>query len=279
MKLRAYSDLHEDHYAQYASSKGESAFWYPPELPDDKDTILILAGDIWIGTKFIEWAGFSWITKVAARFKQVLIVLGNHDYWPQGDLSILKGADKCNAMLQDRCLFNVHVLDCDIWTLDDTIFVGATLWTDMNKRDPLAMHNMTNFMSFDGKIQYDTGANGTWSRFTSQKWVDLHDKHAKYIEFVVRNNSDKQIVVITHHLPTYAACDPLYAADMSNAYYASELSDMILDNENIKYWFCGHTHNTSDIMIGDCRVINRSVGYAGEHKEQEGLIPHDVIEI
>src|ERR1035437_1024565 len=107
MKLRVYSDIHLDHYSSRASSKFEKAFWYPPELPDDKDTTLILAGDLWMGTKFIEWAGLCWIGIVAKRFKEVLIVLGNHDYWPMGDLTITKGGDKCNAMLQDYGLLNV----------------------------------------------------------------------------------------------------------------------------------------------------------------------------
>lgn len=131
--------------------------WYPPELPDDKDTILILAGDIWIGTKFI-WNGTdSWISNIAPNFKQVLIVLGNHDYWAiqGGNLTIKDGAKKCNILLEQMCLFNVKVLDCDTFADGDYLFVGCTLWTDMDKEGPLAMYNMSRFMAYDGRIRYN----------------------------------------------------------------------------------------------------------------------------
>ena len=274
-----------DHYAGWfhktrlADGVMEPPMWYPPELPDDKETILILAGDLWMGTKWIEYAGYSWIMKVASRFKQVLVVLGNHDYWPQGDITILNGGDKCNAMLQDHGLYNVHVLDSSVFEIDDIVFVGATLWTDMKKYDPLVMHNMTNFMAYDGKSAYSTGDGGEWSRFTSQKWVMHHDRQRDYIKHVVKSNPDRRVVVITHHIPVLGLNDPRFNGDVSNAYYESDLSEFILDHTNITHWFCGHTHHASDTMIGDMRIYLNPVGYQGEHLEQQGLVKHEVIEI
>lgn len=280
MKLRIYSDIHLDHLAGAASTKGaRAAFWYPPELPDDKDTILILAGDLWFGTKFIEWAGFSWISIVAAQFKEVLIVLGNHDYWTMGDLTITKGAEKCNMMLQDYGFLNVHVLDCDIVERDGIIFIGATLWTDINRGDPLDMMNMPQFMAYDGKCKYSTGINGAYEKFSSYKWVNTHQKHKDYIRHVCNQNRDKQIVVITHHLPLTTMGDPLYNGNSSNAYYMSDLSDIILDNPQIKMWCCGHSHVANDFIFGETKMYMNPVGYQGEHREQEQLVKHEVIDI
>lgn len=291
VKIREYSDFHLDWYfangVPFDATTGKMKCWFPPEMPDDKETILILAGDLWIGIKFIEYLGFSWISQVAPRFKQVLIVLGNHDYWPcKNDLTIKAGADKCNKLLQDMCLFNVKVLDMDTYVDGEYLFVGATLWTDMNKGEPLAMHNMSNFMAYDGKIAYDTGTNGAWSRFTSDKWVQTHMKHRDYIKHVAAQNRDKQLIVITHHVPLMHLGDPIYQGNSSNAYYMSDLSDLILDNDNIKIWFFGHTHHASQTVFppyaeeGDgCRMINNCVGYQGEHLEQLGLVKHVVIEI
>ena len=284
MKIREYSDIHLDWY--FAGGKdfdvlGEIVCWYPPELPDDKETILILAGDLWTGTRFIEWAGYSWIGIVAQRFQQVLIVLGNHDYWPQGNLSIVKGADKCNAMLQDMCLFNVHVLDQSTYAIDDYLFVGATLWTDMDKGNPLTMMSMSQFMAYDGKIKYDVGGKdgNEYRRFTSELWVALHRKHKKYIANIAELNRDKKLVVITHHLPLAQMGDPMYEGNESNGYYYSDLSDLILDNENIVFWCCGHSHCSNDFMFGKTRMYMNPVGYAGEHREQEELVKHEVIEL
>jgi len=254
--------------------------WYPPELPDDKETTLILAGDLWVGTRFIEFAGYSWIGDVAPRFKQVLIVLGNHDYWPGNKaLTILKGGDTCNAMLQEHGLDNVKVLDMDNHVDGDVMFVGATLWTDMNKCDPLTMHNMSNCMAYDGKISFNNGKDGAWERFTSQKWVDTHRNHKQYIEMMAKNNPDKKIVVITHHQPLEMMGDPLYKGHEANAYYYSDLSELILDNTNIAAWICGHSHIGFDEQFEHCRLLMNAVGYSSEHREQKGEVKHEVIEL
>lgn len=272
MKLRVYSDLHLDHY------NSASSLWYPPELPDDQDTILVIAGDLWVGTKWIKFGEFSWIANVAPRFKQVLIVLGNHCYWPcKPDLSILYGGEKCNSMLQELGLTNVKVLDCSTWEHEDVIFVGATLWTDMNKADPLTMHQMNFVMAYDGKISYDTGPNGQWSRFTEEKWLTTHRKHKRYIELVASQNPDKRIIVITHHIPLTNLGDPRYLPCFENGYYASDLSDLILDNPNIKLWGYGHTHYQNQYQLGECTLINNCVGYKSENNEQKGKVKHEVI--
>ena len=249
-------------------------------MPDDKDTTLILAGDLWTGTHFIEYAGRSWITKVSTRFKNVLIVLGNHDYWQtHKGLTISRGGDTCNAMLQDFGLFNVKVLDCDTWQEDDVLIIGATLWTDMNKRDPLAMYNMPNFMRADGKISYETGPNGQWSRFTSEKWVHEHSRHRGYINHILTQNRDKKCVVVTHHQPLEQMGDPAWKGHHANAYYYSDLGDMILMNENISMWICGHSHIRYDEQFEHCRLYMNAVGYATERNEAKGNVIHKYLEI
>jgi hypothetical protein len=58
--------------------------------------------------------------------------------------------------------------------------------------------------------------------------------------------------------------DPTYKDDhhMNGAYY-SDLSELILDNPQIKTWVHGHMHNQSDYMIGDTRVVTNPRGYMG----------------
>lgn len=278
MKIRCYSDLHLDHYGK------NELLWYPPELPDDKDTILILAGDTWIGTRWIEYAGESWIGKVAPRFKYVIKVLGNHCFWPLGNsqLTIKTGADKCNALLHDRGHLNVIVLDKQTHMIDDVLFVGATLWTDMDKHNPFTMYNMTSCMQYDGKIAYQTGPNSHFSRFTSEKWCSTHNEDRIYIDRVAKENRDKKIVVITHHLPLTVLTDPIYDGHNSNGYYSSDLSNLILDNDNIKYWFFGHSHCRCVIKLDEmphCTFVNRAVGYASEPCSRNELVKHDIFEI
>lgn len=85
--------------------------------------------------------------------------------------------------------------------------------------------------------------------------------------------------MITHHIPLLNLSDPLYIGQQGNGYYMSDLSDIILDNPNIKYWFYGHTHYQNQYQLDNCTLINNCVGYQGEHMEQQGLVKHEVIEI
>jgi predicted phosphodiesterase len=279
VKLRIYSDLHQDHR--------EPHYWYPPVLPDDAETTLILAGDLWTGSDFISHPivgtnneYFSWIEKVAPRFKQVLIVLGNHDYWPTNRaLTIKEGGRKCNEMLYDRGLMNVQVLDCDNVLDGDVLFVGCTLWTDMDNMDPLTMHNMTNFMRYDGRIAYETGPSGAWSRFLSERWVYTHMRHRDYLKLIFEQNRDKKIVAITHHIPLKTVSDPAFQSAHGNGYYSSDLSELILDNPHVKLWAYGHTHYQNETMLGDTLLVNNCVGYKHQAMDEQGLVQHKVIEI
>jgi hypothetical protein len=226
---------------------------------------LVLAGDIWFGSKFIQHEilhqKFSWIRLVAERFKQVLIVLGNHDYWHFGGLTIMNGADKCNDLLVAENIDNVRVLDCDAVSVDDWLFVGCTLWTDMNRYSPLVMMAMRSTMIYDSKISYETGRHVGRQAFTSNKWVETHLRHKHYIEIVARQNLDKKLIVVSHHVPLHLLSDPAFVGQESSYYYSSDLSDLVLDNGNIRYWLYGHSHWRNDYRLGECRLVNNCVGY------------------
>lgn len=271
MKLRIYSDIHLDCY-------DAKTMWYPKPLPNDNRTTLVIAGDLWTGTKFIEYGEESWVSVVASRFKYVVIVLGNHDYWPcSNKLTITDGVDKCNAMLADRYLHNVFILDATAVTLDEITFIGATLWTDMNKHNPLAMCSMDNYMAYDGKIAYKTH-NG-FQRFSSEKWVGTHSFQKKRMADLLVKHADDKCVIVTHHLPLHQMGDPFYKGDFANAYYMSDMSDFILDNLNINLWCCGHSHNPNDFMFEHARMYMNPVGYQSEGFEVQGIVKHEVVEV
>lgn len=272
MLVRVYSDIHLDVY------EGCEKQWFPPVLNEDKNTTLILAGDLWIGTRWIEFEGKSWISELASRFKNIIVVLGNHDYWPIGELSIKDGAQTCRNMLADRCLFNVHVLDSNSIELEGILFVGSTLWTDMNKSDPTTMLIMSDYMNHDWNILYENQYKGNKNpRFNSATWVQTHKNQLEYIRRTVEENLLKDIFVISHHVPLTIFSE---AEDFARAgYYVSDLSDLILNYPNIRYWAFGHSHQCVSEHFNQCLMINRSVGYAFEYKEQNDLIPHDVFVI
>ena len=284
MRIRTYSDLHLDsqfnHTGLYDPDSETHGLWVPPSLPHDKETILCLAGDLWVGTKWIEYLGFSWISAVASKFKQVLVVNGNHDLWSTAHgLTIVDAARKCNDMLVAHDIHNVTVLDCDTVEIDDVLFVGATLWTDMHKGDPLTMYNMKTYMKSDGNIKYRTGPSGQYERFTSAKWIQTHATHAEYIRQVASANPNKKVVIITHHQPVTFVGDPLYEGHPSNGYYSSDLSDIMLANENIAMWNCGHSHHTVNERFNKTLLYCNPVGYQFESRERMQKVLHHYIDV
>jgi len=276
LKVRIYSDLHLDSY--WVNGRWVEK-WYPPFHKDDKQTTLILAGDLWIGVHFIFSGGSSWIEGMSRRFKQVLIVLGNHDYWPcSNGLSIKDGGRKCNELLGQMGIFNVKVLDCDTHADEEVLFVGCTLWTDMRSRDPLTMFNFSHYMGeADATIVFDDFGNGM--KFSSERFVETHERHKAYIKLIAEQNRDKKIVVITHHVPLTSVGNPAFTKDLASGYYESDLSELILDNPHIKLWAYGHTHYQNDVLVGETRMINNCVGYKGQEFERQRKVKHKIIEI
>jgi Icc-related predicted phosphoesterase len=299
MLLRQYSDLHLDSYWIPGHHNGTffepahwGELWYPPFRADDKETTLLLTGDIWIGSHFIFSNGTSWIQGVAKRFKQVLIVLGNHDYWACKEyLTIKDGAKKCNDRLAQMGIFNVKVLDCDTYQDENVLFVGCTLWTDLNKQEPLTVFNLPGYMrDADMTAIYEEGnvdkmwpseiphASG-FSRFTPERWLETHDRHKAYLKLIFEQNRDKEIIVLTHHVPLLTLSNPAFPPTFVSGYYASDLSELILDNHHVKYWFHGHSHFQHETTLGETMIINNCVGYKNQNFERLGLVKHKIIEI
>lgn len=281
-KLRIYSDLHLDHYDL---SAGERLI---PCLPDDENTILILAGDLSIGTLFImreQPYPYSWLSIIARRFKHVVIVLGNHDFWsdcPEDErLSIREGGKKAQQKILACGIENATILSSEAveFELDGILFVGATFWTDLNKGNPIAAVNLPNQMIGDSKIEFWAGDenNPKPPLLTAKGWALQHLIDKKMIEVSAKSFPDKKIVVVTHHAPLLNLSSS--STHFNAAYYESDCSDLILDNPNIVFWAFGHTHENADFQLEHCRVYSNPIGYQGEHREQAGLVRHEVIEV
>ena len=118
MLIRLLSDLHQE-FRPYEIEK----------LPEDKDTVLVLAGDIDVGVDACDF-----IIEQSANFAHVLYLLGNHEFY-HNDLYRL--ADEVRGELAD--IPNVSFLDNDDVVIGDVRFIGSTLWSDMDDENPHSM--------------------------------------------------------------------------------------------------------------------------------------------
>lgn len=255
MKLRAASDLHNEF--------NEKSYSLPP-LDTDHETVLILAGDLDTNGRLIKkgrtFPGDSHSTiaihEYAERFKAVIVVLGNHDYWGS---SIDTLNARLKGILAEQGLDNVYVLDNDSVMIDGITFAGGTLWTDYNDGDPETILNAESYMNDFKKIRFRT----TRKIKSASTFHTAHRRTRKYIEQVAAS-TDGPVVVVTHHAPSFQSIDTRFRNDKhGNGSYASDLTDVMVDNPNIKFWFHGHIHKSSYYRIGDCWVICNPRGYYG----------------
>ena len=243
--------------------------------------VLVLSGDILIADKLPREGSADgavyrdFLKRCSFQFPHVVYVAGNHEFYGG---EFYKSVD----VLRNYCstnFDNVYFLERETKIIDDVVFVGGTLWTDMNKFDPLTLHAVRDMMNDYRAIRNDQKG------YTTLKPSDTCERHREtrdYIKLVVDEHKDKRCVVVGHHSPSYQSCHPQYANDqLMNGAYHSDLSELILDRPQIKLWTHGHTHHPFDYMVGETRVVCNPRGYEqiGGWSEETGWDIQKVVEV
>lgn len=269
MKIQVVSDLHLE--------------FGPIEIKNEGSDVLILSGDILVAADLAispERNRFfrEFLRQVDGEFPNIVYVPGNHEFY-NGKMN------ECLQNIHNECARynNIYFLENETVEIDDVIFMGATLWTDCNKEDPLTLHALKDMMNDffiirnDNKIFNDIM--NQYPRLLPEDIVEFHKKTLEYFDIVLENSKDKRCVVVGHHAPSKASTHPRYRNEvLMNGGYSSDLSEFILDRPQIKLWTHGHTHESFDYMIGDTRIVCNPRGYHG-HAVNPNFNPSKVIEI
>jgi len=258
--------------------------------------VLILSGDICVAKDLMERADpnilgmtnksnqyHKFFQECCERFNHVIYILGNHEHY-HGDF--------CNSLGNIRSrlgyLVNLHILEKEYVEIGDTLFFGATLWTDMNKEDPVTIQNIKGYMNdyriitcSDEVVNYSSNIYATnedgsydYSKVVSKKFhqriagfspersVTEHKATLKMLKESIDSRPTDKWVVVGHHAPSKLSTKPQYERDVIvNGAYSSDLSEFILDHPQIKLWTHGHTHHNFDYMIGGTRIVANPRGY------------------
>ena len=248
-KIRIVSDLHIE-FDRHANLE-----YRLDTLDTDKETILVLAGDVCVTEKIKHFRYF--FEDVNDRFYAVVYILGNHEYYrgnyptvPEKTINGLQGLD------------NIYFLNDSHIYIDGILFIGGTLWTDMGGGDPICCFDAQRYMNDYKLIRTGTAAEPWKMKFRPAHSIDAHRITKKYIFEVLKEENADKVVVVTHHAPSSQSIDQRYKLDSQNPAYFSNLDDGILDN-HINLWVHGHMHSSNDYMIGETRVINNPRGYLG----------------
>jgi predicted phosphohydrolase len=228
-----------------------------PALPDDKETVLLLAGDI--GT----WKqATGWMIEIKERFAHIVFILGNHEYYGHEIYHV-------QSLVRERLSAhsNLHLLENDQLELDDCIVLGATLWTDMNSSDTDTMTVCAQEIN-DYKV-ISIGSPETKRKLQPQDTVAMFHETMAYFERMV-DAVTKPVVIVTHHAPRFDAPDYLekFGDDPIRFAFATDLTDWISNHANVVAWCHGHTHQSGvygiSLTASDTNIITNSKGYAGE---------------
>lgn len=255
MKFALGSDLHLD----------QNVLNCPHKNSQGAD-ILILAGDIcdltnirYDHTGIIETPKrvaetIKWFQRISIEFPLIFWVFGNHEYY-EGDLSTARA--EYQKFLNECGVSNVIILEDESYTVDGIEIVGSTLWTNFKNRDPQIMWDCQRGMSDYRFITIDG------RRLTAQDIADKHDTSIDYIRNKIEN-TETELVIVTHHQPTWFKAKLEHGVGTINYAYYSEFADLIIDNsKRIPYWLSGHTHTNRDDYLEYTRLVTNCRGYYG----------------
>jgi Icc-related predicted phosphoesterase len=212
----------------------------------------------------------SFFKNVASEFEHVVYVAGNHEHYHG------KWSKTIDILTDETSEFGIHFLERSSVKIKDVLFVGGTMWTDMNKSDPITLSLIRDSMN-DYKVIRDEIKG--YSKLAPITTYRRHVDTVKYIKNTIRDTDAEKVVVVTHHAPSYKSIHPVYVDDfIMNGAYASDLSELILDNPKIALWTHGHIHHANDYYIGSTRIVCNPRGYDG-YELSDGFDLNKVVDI
>ena len=250
LRLQLASDLHLAHR--------EDEDWQLTDFiqPQPDIDALLLAGDI--GNPAREHYR-RFLTQCSQAFPLVLVTGGNHEAYGHS-------LAETDALIRQSIsgLHNVHYLQCGVYDLPDSDVrvLGCTLWTEVpaEARDVVASHLN------DYRAIYQDEAH--CGRVTVEQLNSLHRSQRAWLEaeLSAARAQAKRVLVLTHHLPSFALIHPKYAGSrlmrQVNTAFATGLDALFA--EPVHSWVCGHTHTPTRTTINGVDVVVNPTGYPHE---------------
>lgn len=179
MKIQYASDLHLEF--------GDNSKWLKsnPLLPSAD--ILVLAGDIgYLGDA--NYVTHPFWDKVSEGFKKVIVIPGNHELYKFYDINELH--EGWNQEIRP----NVHIHYNSVIKLDDTTeLIASMLWSKIPPGEEyITEHCVSDFKRIrNGEL-----------RLSSERFNEEHTRCHNFIKKAVNGSEAKNIVVVTHHVPS-----------------------------------------------------------------------------
>lgn len=233
MKLQYVSDIHLEFRKEIPIICPTGGYHL-----SDRDNYLALCGDI--GDPFLP--NYEEFLSIHSKlYQHIIVISGNHEYFhhtiQESNDKILEIVNKYN---------NITYLNMSSIVIGQTKFVGCTLWSDVSAIKEQAQSFMNDCkkinISIDQKLSVDN-------------IIELHSRMREFLDQEI-SSSDRDIIVLTHHAPTFGMLPML---DQYSPCYASNCDDLI--RKPVKYWISGHTHACLTYLVDNVTCISNCMGY------------------
>ena len=244
-------------------------------IPSDISTIVV-AGDIDNDV----WNTCTWLVQLKQQFETVIWTPGNHDFYnigfhrtravPSRDWAMKWKSPFTVAEIYDHYSrwsieHGIHFLHRSSVLHNGVTFVGATGWHDYIAGEPYS----TDVQISSWKRIIGDSRHIVWERNKIDHMLPLHAAagDAAAIKQMISQSSGP-VVVVTHHLPHRRLTwqkpyDPVWTS-----LHGSFVNTMFeeINDEKIKYWIYGHTHQRNMTNIGDVCYVCNARGYPDENQ-------------
>lgn len=239
MRVFAVSDVHVGH--------AENLAWILSlDHKELTNGILILAGDVTDKMQLLEQVFVS----LAASFKAVLFVPGNHELWVQDD-DFDCSVDKFEAITELCKSCGVHA---DVFELPDISFVPLYSWYDFSFGEP------------------DRHLRRAWRDFQACSWPEHLAESQDVTEYFLKLNipnlniSNKTVISFSHFLPRIDVMPAGIPGKRRNVYpvLGSEALGVQVKQLNPAIHVYGHSHVNNAVDLDDIHYVNNAFAYPSE---------------
>ena len=239
MRVFAVSDIHVDY-------KENLAWILSLDNKEYANDILILAGDVTDKMSLLKQV----LVSLAASFKAVMFVPGNHELWVQEndfDCSL----DKFEAIAELCKSCGVH---SDVFELLEISFVPLFSWYDFSFGEP-GRH-----------------LRRAWRDFRACSWPEYLPESQDVTEHFLKLNIsklsiiNKTVISFSHFLPRIDVMPAGIPIKRRNVYpvLGSEGLGMQVKNLSPTIHVYGHSHVNQDIELDGIRYVNNAFAYPSE---------------
>lgn len=196
---------------------------------------IILAGDISIRPGDVAELCFN----IAQKYKYVFLVLGNHDFYGMKSIPLV------TTYLKEKFKnTNIYLLNNEEIILENKRIFGGIMWSDclgLTKQDIIFLNDFIHIRDLT--------------------LLNMRSRHGDFRKEL--DTMKKYDLIISHFSPAIELVAEKYKNNILNTYFHA--TDMAKYIKLTKTWCYGHTHDATDTMLGNTRMLCNPLGYPREY--------------